>query len=59
MASGAVPDSSVIHSEMEIIYAAPVFCTVVGAQSQDQRVGLSLTDIVMPEYHAALREQVT
>jgi hypothetical protein len=44
---------------MEIIYADPVFCTLVGAESQDQRVGLSLTDIVMPEYHAALREQVT
>lgn len=59
MVSDGVPDSFLIHSGMEITYADPVFCTLLGAESQDQLVGLSLTDIVKPEYHAALREQVT
>ena len=59
MLSKSVPDSFIIHSGMEITYADRVFRTLLGAESQDHLVGLSLTDIVMPEYHAALREQVT
>ncbi len=59
MPSKSVPDSFLIHSGMEITYADPVFRTLLGAESQDQLVGLSLTDIVKPEYHATLREQVT
>ena len=58
MASDSVPDSFLIHSGMEIMYADPVFCTLLGTQSQEQLVGRSLTDIVMPEYHSALRDQV-
>lgn len=59
MASDGVPDSFLIHSGMEISYADSVFCTLLGAESQEELVGLSLTDIVKPEYHAALSEQVT
>jgi PAS domain S-box-containing protein len=44
---------------MEITYADQVFCTLLGRESQEELVGLSLTDIVIPEYHAPLREQVT
>lgn len=58
MSSHSVPDSFLIHSGMEITYADPVFCTLLGAQSPDQLVGLSLTDIVTPAYQSLLREQV-
>jgi PAS domain S-box-containing protein len=44
---------------MGIVYADPVFCTLIGADSPEQLVGQSLTDIVAPEYHDTLREQVT
>ena len=59
MASESVPDSFLIHSGMEITYADSVFCTLLGTESHEELVGLSLTDIVKSEYHAALREQVT
>lgn len=58
MSADAVPDSFLIHSGTEILYADSIFCTLVGAESPKQLVGLSLTDIVAPGYHAALREQV-
>lgn len=59
MSSQGIPDSFLIHSGMEITYADRVFRTLLGAESQDQLVGLPLTDIVKPEYHTSLREQVT
>ena len=59
MTMTSVPDSFLIHSGMEIMYSDAVFCTLLGAESQEELVGQSLTDIVVPEYHAALREQVT
>ena len=59
MPSQSVPDSFLIHSGVEITYADRVLRTLLGAESQDQLVGLSLTDIVKPEYHTSLREQVT
>ena len=55
----AVPDSFVIHSGMQIVYADPTFCTLIGAESQAQLIGTSLTDIVGSDTHAAFREQVT
>ena len=58
MSSKSVPDSFLIHSDMEITYVDRVFRTLLGTGSQDQLVGLSLTDIVKPEYHSVLREQV-
>lgn len=58
MASDAVPDTFLIHSGMEIIHVDPVFCTFIEAESREQLTGLSLTDIVTPEYHSALSEQV-
>lgn len=58
MASDTVPDSFLIHSGMEISYADSVLCTLIGKDSPEELVGLSLTDIVAPEYHSALREQV-
>lgn len=58
MSSGSAPDSFVIHSRMEIVYADPVFCTLIRADSREQLVGQSLTDIVSQEYHSELREQV-
>ncbi|WP_181690902.1 PAS domain-containing protein [Natronomonas sp. LN261] len=59
MTSKGIPDSFVIHSGMRITYADPVFCTLLGVESQEQLVGRSLTDVVIPEYHSELREQVT
>ena len=59
MPSQSVPDSFLIHSGMEITYADRVLRTLLGPESQDQLVGLSLTDIVKPAYHTPLREQVT
>ena len=58
MSHKSVPDTFFIHTGMEITYADRVFCTLLGLESQDQLVGLSLMDIVKLEYHAALREQV-
>jgi PAS domain S-box-containing protein len=54
----SVPDSFLIHSGTEIVYADPVFCTLVGGDSAQELVGLSLTDLVSAESHTALCEQV-
>ncbi|QZY01085.1 PAS domain S-box protein [Halobaculum rubrum] len=43
---------------MEIVYADPTFCTLVGAESREQLRGASLADIVVPEYCSSFREQV-
>ncbi|MDB2284477.1 PAS domain-containing protein [Halorubrum ezzemoulense] len=59
MSSDSVPDSFLIHSGTEITYADSAFCTLIGAESPEQLVGLSLTDIVTPEYSSALCEQVS
>jgi PAS domain S-box-containing protein len=53
-----VPDSFLVHAGIEIVYADPAFCPLIGAESSDQLLGQSLTDIVAPEYHATLCEQV-
>ncbi len=59
MSDKSVPDSFLIHSGMEISYADHVVRTLLGLESQDQLVGLPLTDIVKSGDHGALREQVT
>lgn len=53
-----VSESFLVHSDMEITYVDPTFCTFVGADSQERLIGVTLTDIVLPDYHAALSEQV-
>jgi len=58
MPSNAVSDSFLVHSGIEIVYADPGFCTLIGAESREQFVGRSLTEIVTPAYHSALCEQV-
>lgn len=58
MPPNSVPDSFLVHSGTEITYADPVFCTLLGADSPERLVGGSLTDLVAPEYRAALCEQV-
>lgn len=58
MSSDTVPESFLIHAGTEIAYADPAFCTLVGVELPQKLVGLSLTDVVTPEFHAALCEQV-
>ena len=58
MSSETMPDSFLIHSGIEIVYANSTFCTLVGADSQEQLIGTSLTGLVEPDYHSPLREQV-
>jgi PAS domain S-box-containing protein len=58
MPSDAAPDSFLVHSGTEIVYADPAFCPLVGADSRDELLGRSLTDLVAPEYHTELHEQV-
>jgi len=59
MSTESVPDSFLIHSDREIVYANPPFCVLVGAESQEQLVNTSLTDLLAPEYRSTLREQIT
>jgi PAS domain S-box-containing protein len=58
MSNETVPESFLVHSGTEIVHADHVFCTLVGAESREQLVGMSLTDLVVPDYHAVLGEQV-
>ncbi|WP_280535971.1 PAS domain-containing protein [Halopenitus sp. POP-27] len=51
------PDSFLIHSGLEIAYASPGFCTLVGAESRAQLVGTTLTDLVTSDSRSPLREQ--
>ena len=59
MAPDSVPNAFVIHSDMEIGYANPTFCSLVGVDSQEQLIGTPLTDLVTDQYYTPLREQVT
>ncbi|MGQ4555697.1 PAS domain-containing protein [Halobellus sp. GM3] len=58
MSAETMPESFLIHSGIEIVYTNPAFCTLVGAETQERLIGASLTDLVTPDYHAPLREQV-
>ncbi|MCU4750895.1 PAS domain-containing protein [Halobacteria archaeon AArc-curdl1] len=58
MSSDNVPDSFLIHSGLDISYANPVFCTLLGAEARREVTELSLTELVLSEYHAGLCEQV-
>ncbi len=51
-------DSIVVHDGLEIVYADPAFCTLLGIESQDAVLGLALTDLVTPEYSGALSDQM-
>ncbi|SDY91998.1 PAS domain-containing protein [Halopenitus persicus] len=59
MTSDSPSEVFFIHSGMEIVYANPAFCTLIGAESQEQLIGMSLTDLVTPDYHSSLHKQVT
>jgi len=54
-----VPESFLIHSGLEIVYANPGFCALVDAESQDQLIGTELVDMVSSDYHSPLRDRVT
>ena len=58
MSAETGPDSFVIHSGMELVYANPAFCTLLGAQSQEQLIGSSLTDLVAADCRTTLSEHV-
>jgi len=51
-----VPESFLIHSGLEIVYANPGFCALVDAESQDQLIGTELVDMVSSDYHSPLRD---
>jgi PAS domain S-box-containing protein len=58
MSSETVPESFFIHSDLEVVYANPAFCTFFGVKSRGELSGTSLTDIVTAEYCSPLQEQV-
>lgn len=47
-----------IHSGLEIVHANPAFCTLVGADSQEQLIGTSPVTLVTSDYRSPIREQV-
>jgi len=59
MSVKSVPDSFLIHSDMEIVYANPTFRSLMGAKSREHFIGTSLTDLVIPDHRSSLRKQVT
>lgn len=58
MSTETVPDSFLVHSGTEIVYANPALCTLLGAKSQEQLIGAALVDLVTPDYHKPIREQM-
>lgn len=59
MATEPLPESFFIHSDLEIVYADPAFCTFAGAESQEELIGTAVEDLITPEYHSPLQKQVT
>lgn len=53
-----MPDSFLVHSGTEIVYANATFRSFIGGKSQADLVGTSLLDVVGSEYQAPLREQI-
>ena len=58
-ASEGRPESFLVHSNLEIVYAGPAFCTLAGTEPSSDVVGTLLTDLVKTDYRTALSEQVT
>ncbi|WP_138005004.1 PAS domain-containing protein [Halalkalirubrum salinum] len=58
MSKETVPESFIIHSGMEIVYANPAFCTLVGEKSTAQFTDCSLAELLTPHHRRPFREQV-
>ncbi|MDZ7849370.1 MAG: PAS domain-containing protein [Halodesulfurarchaeum sp.] len=59
MGSNSMPDSFLVHSGTEIVYANSTFCSFIDVDSPAELVGMSLLDIVDTDYHTPLREQIS
>ena len=58
MSPDSMPDSFLVHSGTEIVYANATFRLFIGAESQEDLIGTSLLDIVSSEYQTRLRKQI-
>lgn len=56
--STPTPQSSIVHSESEVLYADEMFIRLIGAASPDEVIGRPLTDFLESEYDEPLRRQV-
>ncbi len=59
MTTESAPESFFIHSDLEIVFANPAFCTLVEEDSQQQLIGTSVVDLLTSDYQSSFREQVT
>lgn len=58
MSKETVPESFIIHSGMEIVYADPAFCTLIGEKSTAKFTDCSLAELLTPHHRGPFREQV-
>lgn len=52
------PDAIVVHRDGKFTYLNPAALRLWGAESADELVGKSILDVVHPDYHDHVREQV-
>jgi PAS domain S-box-containing protein len=58
MLTKTMPELFFIHSDLDIVYANPMACALLGAESPEELTGTPLIDLVTSDYRSPLRERV-
>lgn len=58
MLTKTMPELFFIHSDLDIVYANPTVCALLGVESPEVLVGTPLVDLVTSDYRSPLRERL-